>query len=36
VQPRFFIPFTGDIDVATVTPESVYVRGRPAGSGCRS
>ncbi|HWH29463.1 MAG TPA: hypothetical protein VNU26_10950 [Mycobacteriales bacterium] len=30
LQPRFFIPFTGDIDVATVTPESVYVEG-PAG-----
>jgi hypothetical protein len=30
LQPRFFIPFTGDIDVATVTPETVYVEG-PAG-----
>lgn len=30
LQPRFFIPFTGDIDVATVTPESVYVEG-PSG-----
>jgi hypothetical protein len=27
LQPRFFIPFTGDIDVTTVTPESVYVEG---------
>jgi hypothetical protein len=36
VQPRFFIPFTGDIDVATVTPESVYVEGPAGGSGCRS
>jgi hypothetical protein len=30
LQPRFFIPFTGDIDVATVTPQSLYVEG-PAG-----
>ncbi|HWG94557.1 MAG TPA: hypothetical protein VNU66_10060, partial [Mycobacteriales bacterium] len=30
LQPRFFLPFTGDVDVATVTPESVYVEG-PAG-----
>jgi hypothetical protein len=27
LQPRVFLPFTGDIDVATVTPESVYVEG---------
>jgi hypothetical protein len=27
LQPRFFIPFTGDIDVTTVTPESLYVEG---------
>jgi hypothetical protein len=27
LQPRFFIPFTGDIDVATVTPSTVYVEG---------
>ena len=27
LQPRFFIPFTGDIDVATVTPKTVYVEG---------
>jgi hypothetical protein len=27
LQPRFFIPFSGDIDVATVTPETVYVEG---------
>ncbi len=30
LQPRVFIPFTGDIDVSTVTPETVYVEG-PAG-----
>jgi hypothetical protein len=27
LQPRVFLPFTGDVDVATVTPESVYVEG---------
>jgi hypothetical protein len=27
LQPRFFIPFSGDIDVATVTPETAYVEG---------
>jgi hypothetical protein len=27
LQPRFFVPFSGDIDVATVTPETVYVQG---------
>jgi hypothetical protein len=30
LQPRFFIPFTGDIDVTTVTPQTAYVEG-PAG-----
>jgi hypothetical protein len=30
LQPRFFIPFTGDIDVTTVTPQTLYVEG-PAG-----
>ncbi|HVE73784.1 MAG TPA: hypothetical protein VNA30_01650 [Mycobacteriales bacterium] len=30
LQPRFFIPFTGAIDVRTVTPATVYVQG-PAG-----
>ena len=30
LQPRFFIPFTGDVDVTTVTAETVYVDG-PAG-----
>jgi len=30
LQPRFFVPFTDDVDVATVTPASVYVEG-PAG-----
>jgi hypothetical protein len=30
LQPRFFIPFTGDIDVTTVTPQSLYVEG-PSG-----
>jgi hypothetical protein len=27
LQPRFFVPFSGDIDVATVTAETVYVEG---------
>ena len=27
LQPRVFIPFSGDIDVATVTPSTVYVEG---------
>jgi hypothetical protein len=27
LQPRFFLPFTGDIDVSTVTPATVYVEG---------
>jgi hypothetical protein len=27
LQPRFFLPFTGDVDVKTVTPETVYVQG---------
>ena len=27
LQPRVFLPFSGDIDVATVTPATVYVEG---------
>jgi hypothetical protein len=27
LQPRVFLPFSGDIDVATVTPTTVYVEG---------
>lgn len=27
LQPRFFIPFTGDVDVATVTSQTAYVQG---------
>ena len=30
LQPRVFLPFSGDIDVSTVTPQTVYVEG-PAG-----
>jgi hypothetical protein len=36
LQPRFFIPFTGDIDVTTVTPQTVYVEGPAGRVGCRS
>ena len=27
LQPRVFLPFSGDIDVATVTPDTVWVEG---------
>ena len=27
LQPRFFIPFSGDVDVTTVTPATAYVEG---------
>lgn len=30
LQPRVFLPFTGDIDVSTVTPGSVWIEG-PSG-----
>lgn len=36
LQPRVFIPFTGDIDARTVTPQTVWIEGGGRWSGCSS